>query len=371
MTKVVHVSSVHPANDVRILFRECSSLAAAGYDVTLIAKASEHVRRNGVEIMNVRKRHGGRLGRWIFTGRDTLVTAWRCGADVYHFHDPELMFAGGLLRLLGSKVIYDVHEDVPKQILSKAWIPRLLRKPLSLGVKVLEAFMARFVYSGIVAATPDIARRFPWGKTCEVQNFPALDELSTPSSALPISERPLTAVYVGGLTRVRGILELVRSMEEVETAGAQLVLLGAFPDKTFEQEVRKHRGWGRVDFAGWQDRAGVAAHLARARVGLVTLYPEPNYLSAYPIKMFEYMSVGLPLIASDFPLWRSIVERFHCGLLVDPQDPKAIARAIDWVFTHPREAERMGERGRQAVETTYNWANEEKKLISFYKHLMS
>jgi glycosyltransferase involved in cell wall biosynthesis len=186
-----------------------------------------------------------------------------------------------------------------------------------------------------------------------------------------MSDREPIAIYVGGLSRTRGILELVRAMDEVKTHGARLILAGAFGQSAFEREVKAETGWGSVNFTGWRNRSDIVAHLTQARVGLVTLYPEPNYICAYPNKMFEYMSAALPVIASDFPLWRSIIGRFGCGFVVDPRDFKQIARAIDWMFSHPKEAEEMGKRGQRAVETTYNWANEEKKLIAFYERLLS
>jgi glycosyltransferase involved in cell wall biosynthesis len=129
-------------------------------------------------------------------------------------------------------------------------------------------------------------------------------------------------------------------------------------------------GWARVDFHGWADRPAVARILASCRGGLVLFHPEPNHVTAQPNKMFEYMAAGLPVIASDFPLWREIVDGAGCGLLVDPMDPAAIARAMQWIIDHPEEAAEMGRRGRAAVEHTYNWEAESTKLIELYRRLL-
>jgi glycosyltransferase involved in cell wall biosynthesis len=120
---------------------------------------------------------------------------------------------------------------------------------------------------------------------------------------------------------------------------------------------------------GVLDRRGVAEVLGRSVAGLVTLHPLVNYLDALPIKMFEYMSAGIPVIASDFVLWREIVQDGGCGLCVDPLKPNEIANAIDYLVTHPDEARRLGQNGRRAVVERYNWTVEEGKLLAFYGRL--
>lgn len=373
--RIVHLTSVHAPADTRIFHRQCRSLAAAGFAVTLIAAADTPapgvpVRQDGVLIRTVpRPRHRGQ--RFTRTFAAILAAAWRERADLYHFHDPELIPAGILLRLLGRTVVYDIHEDVPQQILSKGWIPRPLRHLTALLVRGWEA-VAALSLSGFVAAWPAIAPRFPAARTVVVGNFPARDEL-TPASPVPYQDRPQDVAYVGGISRIRSGREMVEAMARLPESltGSRLHLVGTFGEPTLAAEVAALPGWQRTCFHGWQDRAAVADRLGQVRVGLVVMYPEPNHLNAYPNKLFEYMAAGIPVVASDFPLWREIVAKAGCGLLVPPRDPAALADAITWLLQHPQEAEAMGAAGREAVQTDYSWERECATLTGLYQRLLA
>ena len=309
-----------------------------------------------------------RWQRMAHTTRAIYRLAVSADADVYHFHDPELIPVGILLKLRGKRVVYDVHEDYPRQILTKDWIPSVFRVAIAKATALVEK-IASLLFSGIVTATPAIARRFPAHKTIVVQNFPALGEF-TVADAVTYHKRPLRAAYLGAISSARGVFEMVRAMELIpDSLDAKLMLAGAFDSASLEEEVRGLPGWSRVDFLGWQSRRQVADLLASVRAGLVLFHPVPNHVEAEPNKLFEYMGAGLPIVASDFPLWREIVGKTECGLLVDPLDPSAIADAIRWIFEHPDDAAAMGERAQEAARTRYNWDAEARKLLEFYGKL--
>jgi glycosyltransferase involved in cell wall biosynthesis len=363
---VVHFTSAHQALDTRIFVKECRTLAAAGYDVVLICPDAADSSREGVRFAAV-SRGKTRLTRMTLTVWRVLVQALRQNADVYHFHDPELIPAGLVLRLVGKRVVYDVHEDLPRQVESKPWIPGRLKPLVARGAAVLEAVAER-AFAGIVAATPTIGQRFCPAKTIVVKNFPLLSEFDAASTAY--DDRPMQVAYVGSISFVRGATHAVRAVEALpEDLGAQLVLAGKLDEASYMHELQALSGWSRVRFAGWQDRDGVRRILDQARVGLVTLHPVANYIEAYPVKLFEYMLAGLPVVASRFPLWEQIVKEAGCGLLVDPLDPEEIAAAIAFLLRNPEEARRMGERGREAVLAQYRWDHEAAKLVDLYRAL--
>jgi glycosyltransferase involved in cell wall biosynthesis len=296
--------------------------------------------------------------------------ARRAQGALYHLHDPELIPVGILLKLLGKHVVYDVHEDVPKQLLSKHWIPPRLRRLVSMCARLVESIGVMF-WDGIVAATPSIAQNFPPHKTAVVQNFPVRDEIAPPH-AQPFSARPSNVVYVGAIAQERGIFELVAALALLPDANpAKLLLAGSFRPSALQKQLSRSAGWERVDFRAWCGRGAVRELMAKSRAGIVTFLAHPNHVEAQPNKLFEYMSAGIPVIASDFPLWRQIVEGAGCGLLVDPERPAAISEAIDHLINHPLEAAAMGERGRRAVEEKYNWDRESEVLIGFYQRLFN
>jgi glycosyltransferase involved in cell wall biosynthesis len=365
--KVVHLSSVHRAHDTRILHRECATLAEAGYEVVLVAQSAMAAANvpPGVRIVSIPPPRT-RLARVLRTLPRLTSIAVRERGDVYHLHDSELLPIGLILKALGARVLYDAHEDLPRQIAYKHWIRPSLRPLVARLAATVEMLAARPL-DAVVAATPDIATRFGRRATV-VQNFPAPDEL-VPRRPTPYGERPPVVAYVGGITAVRGAAEMVEAMSLVGAPGARLVMAGGFAPAGLQKDLATRDERGRVTFLGWQERDGVADVLDAARVGLVLFHPTPNYLAAYPIKMFEYMAVGIPVIGSDFPLWRELVSDVGAGILVDPLEPAAIAAAIDRLLLDPVAAEEMGRRGQQAVRERYHWGSQAAELLGLYETL--
>jgi len=366
--KICHLTSVHPARDARIFHKEAKTLAGAGYDTSLIAVHDSGEILDKIKILPL-PTHSNRIDRMTKTVFMSLKLTLREKADIYHFHDPELIPVGILLKLYtGKKVIYDVHEDYAKQSLSKHYLPKITRKGIALSIKILE-YLSSLFFDAVVTATNDILKNYSYHRRAVcVRNFPVTSAFS------PVKNKNsdvFKIIYVGGLSRERGITEIVSALDYVnQSVDIELKLYGKFSPESYEAEVKSLKGFQKTTYSGWMDYDNVPELLAKADVGIVCLHPISNYLTALPVKLFEYMAAGLPVIASNFPVLKEIVEENNCGICVDPLNPAQIAKAVAYMVTHENERIRMGENGRRAVMEKYNWENESKKLLGLYEDLI-
>jgi glycosyltransferase involved in cell wall biosynthesis len=366
VTRIAHLSTAHGRRELRVHLKECDSLAAAGYEVHYVVADGRGDERVGDVWVHDVGAAGGRFKRMLMRPWRVLARARQVGARIYHFHDPELLLIALFLLRGGTKVIYDSHEDVPRSLMSRDWIPRWIRLVLSRVYELFETFVSRRL-SAVIGATPHITARFARlnPKVVAINNYPMQSEIE---GAVQARGSDRTVCYLGGITRIRGIVEMVRALEHVD---AKLILAGPFDRPETKVAVSALPGWSKVDYRGNVSRAAVRDIMAGCRAGLIFFHPEPNHMDAQPNKMFEYMSAGLPVLASDFPLWRELLTESGAGRVADPLDPEAIARLIDDLLSDPQAAESMGQRGREGVLTRYRWSSEEKKLLQLYEDLLA
>ena len=365
MKNICHITTVHSRYDTRIFFKECISLTKLYKVFLIVADGLGDEVKNNVHIYDIGLRQKSRLKRARIDSRKAFKKAVKLNCDLYHFHDPELITTGVKLKRKGFKIIYDVHEDLPKQIFGKPYLKPWLKPIVSKFVKYQEDNAAK-KFDYIITATRFIKNRFLKinKNSFDINNYPILNELSNNT---PWSNKNQEICYVGGITRIRGVFEIIKSLEN---KNVKLNLAGKFNSVKYEAECKNALEWNRVNFLGSLDRKGVKNVCENSKIGMVTLYPIINYLEALPVKMFEYMSAGIPVISSNFPLWKEIIEGNNCGLTVDPKDPKQISSAIEKLLSDEKQAEEMGKNGRKAVEEVYNWGIEEKKLFNTYEEIL-
>lgn len=369
--KVCLLTSVHMPFDGRIFHREARSLAQAGYDVVLMARHNKAEIVDGVRVVPLPE------PRNRFERMTTLLwRLWRLAlrekADVYHFHDPELIPVGLLLKLRGKRVIWDVHEHYPNGIRDKFWIAPTWRRVAGKSFDLFERAVVRF-FDYVIYTTPLVGARYSKlkGRCGSVENYPSI-ALSDKPEGVPEK----TILYLGAMSRTRGLVEILKAFAVVARKHPdwKLCLVGTCRPAEFADELKAvaaEQGIAtRVEFVPWVPYEQKEEFLSKAAVGIVTYLPYANNTSCLPNKLFEYMLARVPVIASDFPLYREVVEPSRCGLLVDPARPQAIAEAMEYLIEHTCEGRQMGQNGRRAVLTQYNWEKQSVKLLQVYRAVL-
>lgn len=361
--RIAHLTTTHPRADTRIFQKMCLSLAAHGYQVSLVLADGEgDARESGVQVLDV--------GRPATPFRRALLASWRVfraglrtRARLFHLHDPELMPYGLLLRLMGKRVVYDIHEYYRDIFLDIYYLPRPLRHACAHIYGLGEWITSRVVNACVVAAA-DMRRSLNLPHATVIENYVKISEFRPPAMRAPSR----TVCYVGVLHHSRGVGEMV---DAAQSADVTLLLAGRYYSDTLRQQVSARPGWAKVRELGFITRRRMQEVFDESVAGLVILTPRQNYNNSSCNKLFEYMAAGLPVIASDLPFARGVIAQHGCGLLVNPPtDPAAIAAAIRQLVDNPQEAAEMGRRGREAVERHYSWEQEEKKLLALYAGLL-
>jgi glycosyltransferase involved in cell wall biosynthesis len=225
---------------------------------------------------------------------------------------------------------------------------------MSKGFELYEKYSC-VKFDAIMTATPSIKNKFLKinKNSIDINNYPILGELAN-SGNWNIKQNEVS--FVGWIAKIRGIEQMISALEF--TNGIRLNLAGAFTNQTEEKAAKSIQAWSYVNELGFLDRKKISELLAKSCAGIVTFLPVPNHVDSQPNKMFEYMSAGIPIITSNFPLWKEIVEGSQCGICVDPLNPKLIGEAIQYIIDNPIEAEKMGK------DLTNPYSSDKKKLPS-------
>ncbi len=360
------LTTSHNVKDDRIFHKEALSLERFGYEVIIVAQHCKEEIIDSIRVFPLRpaKRRFDRHVRSVFRA---FWLAMRLRADVYHFHDPELLPVGLMLRILGKKVIYDAHEDYQQKLKSKQ-LPRGIKTLLPMLWRIWERFVSRRMSHNIVADSHTLTL-FPRKKTTVISNFVPL-HFSEVHQREDHDDR-FRIMYVGGISVDRGIAKVIEAMDRLNVPNAELHLAGRILDPELTEVIAKHP---RVVYHGILPWEKVNELLVAGHLGLVLLQPVPAYLycpGENCVKLFEYMALGLPVLISDFPKLKAFIESVGAGMAVNPTSPAKIAEALRFLYENPAERQRMGENGQQAVRDRFCWEREEEKLRDVYRKVLT
>ncbi len=367
--KICMLASVHSALDVRIFYKEANTLVKEGYNLVLIAQHNKKETLDGVRIIPLPApiNRFERMTRAIWK---LFIIALRERADIYHFHDPELIPVGVILKLFGKKVIYDMHELVYFQIEEKYWMKfRIIKKLIQWVYLLFEKLSVKY-FDQIILAEDGYESYFTqryknFKRYTIIRNFPIFSLIESAERINNVLRQNPIIIFPGALSRNTGIREIINSMEYLKCR-AELWLLGKWASKEFEKECKALKGWKHAKYLGFVPLSEVYKCMKMADIGCCLLYSHKNITISLPTKVFEYMACSLPMVISDFPYWHEVFGEF--ALFANPYDSKDIADKIIYLLDKPDEARKLGKKGRKIIEEKYTWESESKKLLEIYKN---
>ena len=360
---VMLANAGHKPLDTRIFHKEARSLQMAGWEVVLIIPHREDFQKDNIQILSVPLPKKG-WEQLVKCPWKILLRALREPKDsVFHLHDSELLPVGLVLKLMGRKVIYDAHEDTPLQISYQHWIPLWIKRPYAWFYFILEK-LGGWWFDAIIVAEPVIAKYFDEKKVTLLRNFPIASSFQREKS---YADRENNLVYVGLLSKPRGVIEMLEAHRLAsEKISVQFVVGGKFAPASLEQELLPKY---KVQYQSWLAYDEMVEVLFSSKIGMIVPHPIERYKTNYPVKLFEYMAAGLPVIASREGESASFVREANAGILVDPLNVEEISQAIVSLQSDLFMAAEMGRRGRQLIFEKYNWESESKKLLQLYNLL--
>ena len=359
--KICHVTSAHKPEDVRIYTKECVSLSNHGYDVFLVEQGSSY-EKEGVVILGLGEAPKSRRDRMGAFAKLAIDKALSCDADVYHLHDPELLRYALKLKRAGKKVVFDSHEFYSGTIKEKSYIPKPFRH---IAAKVYSAYEKNVCkrIDGVICASGAVVEYFR--QFCNnvelITNFPIISDKPHPT----YDERVI--IYAGGISEQWNHDVIVKAIADIPEV--TYVLCGRVSD-SYLNKLKSLPGWNKVDYRGIVPHSEVPELMSSARIGMALLQPglntdkmNGNYANT---KVFEEMMAGLPVVCTEFKLWKKFVDEYGCGICVNPRDVVQVKKAIIALLEDRDMCQNQGSAGRKAIEERFNWAIEEKKLLSFY-----
>lgn len=366
---VCHFTSTHLPKDQRIFYKQCISLSNNGYDVTLVEQG-ESQECQGVHIVGTGEQNNNRFYRLLIRPKIVYKLALQVNADIYQFHDMELIPYGLKLKKKGKKVIFDYHEDYASRFADSDALP---------GPKWLKKLIAFFYcryeqhavskFDAMISVTPHICNRLTNlnSNTIMVTNYPLLDNESW-SKTCKYNKKSDYIAFAGQVSDTYGLTHITEAIQKIEKIRFKFCgpeRKGGDLERILAADINHHD-----EYLGQIPYMMVPSFLQNSLAAVILPGYSNNTAGKVGTlgnnKLFEAMLCGVPVICTDFDLWKQIIEKYKCGLYVNPYNIEELTNAIKYIVNNPKEAEQMGSNGRKAAMTEFNWSTQEKKLLDLY-----
>lgn len=368
--KICHLTSAHNSSDTRILHKECVSLAKNNnYQVYLIAEGKTNTIKN-VEIIGIGDKPKSRIKRILFFSNRVFKAAKEIDADIYHLHDPELLPYALKLKKMGKLVIFDAHENYEELILEKEYINKYFRKLIQ---RIFNLYYENIIgkLDGLIGVTPNMEKnmRRISNNVCIITNYPILNRNKC---NLTKKENNCILAFAGGINENWCHDKIINNIQDINKVTYKLM---GFSNSEYYNNLKELDINKKVNFVGRIAHEDVHEELCKSTIGLAILnYSRNTFYNEGTMgntKIFEEMSAGLPVICTDFLLWRDLViDKYNCGIYINPNEFSQFKKAVLKLFNDPELRKKMGENARRAVEEEFNWSTQEKKLYEFYEKLI-
>ncbi len=336
------------------------ALKRAGHDVHVVA-AGESSTQYGVHVVGLPSPRD-RSRRMLLTSSQLFLQAARMDVDAYHVHEPEFLPWALLLRARRSKpVVYDSHEYYREALLGRRWLPSAMRAPVANITGWLEPRMASHLDAVVTADEGQQGAFWSAGakRVILVRNLPPRDLFDAADP--PLTGLPRRLFHIGSLSDVRGWSQVTAVADSLATRGVEVVIVGMRPSGAVPWHAR---------FTGHLSLPEIVRITRGGGIGLSALLLTPQNLLGVPMKVFEYMALGLPLVASDIPPHRYMVAKYAIGRLYPPADHRACLAEVLWLLSHTDAALDMSRRGRKAYLEGLNFDLEGSKLNTLYEEIL-
>ena len=370
--KICHFTSVHSSNDIRIFKKQCVTLAKYGYDVTLVVSGNSEFESiiDNVRVISLKIPVKNRIQFFLYRSYLVYKKAIEIDADIYQLHDPELIPYGLILKNKGKIVIFDSHEDIPFDIASKRYLPKIFRIALSNMYRLFEKIALR-KFDYLISVTPHIVEKLKKinHNTVQITNYPILQESLTPIDYIKKTDYP-TIAFAGGVNPL-WMHEMI--LDAIKDLNVKYIIAGNASNEYLEI-LKKHPAWYKVEYLGQINYNEVRDIYEKSHIGIAIL----NYSASVGgnlgtlgnTKLFEIMAAGLPVICTDFILWKEIINNHEAGICIDPRRTESIKEAVITLMNDPELALKMGMNGKLSVYEKYSWKSQEEILLQLYKTIV-